>query len=256
MNDDVAELVRILGDSRSLAILDKLPIGVFLVGPDGRQLYANAAVEQIPGRSIDAGTSAEDRATFFRAFIAGTNEPYPPDQLPAMRALRGERVHVMDMEVRAPGHRVVIDIAASPIYDSAGNIAGSVSAFHDVTEAARGATAYRALVERVPVGVYRLTTDGDILLANPALRTMLGYSIGADLSGVNLERDHTNRQLRLVFKKVLEERGEVRAFESVWRRRDGTSIHVSQNATASRDESGRIVSYEGIVEDITERKRG
>src|SRR6476659_9968210 len=103
-----------------------------------------------------------------------------------MRALRGERVHVMDMEIRAPDRRVVIDVAACPIYDAAGNIAGSISAFHDITEAALAATAYRALVESVPVGVYRVTPDGDILLANPALRIMLGYSTGADLGQVNL----------------------------------------------------------------------
>jgi len=254
---DVAELVRSLlpGDSRSLAILDMLPVGVFVVGPDGKQVYANVAVTQILGRTIEPGTSAEDRSSFFRAYINGTNEPYPSDQLPSMRALRGERVHVMDMEIRAPDRRVVIDIAASPIYDAAGNIAGSISAFHDITEAAHAATAYRALVERVPVGVYRVNSEGDFLLANPALRAMLGYSMGADLSGVNLDRDHANRQRRLVFKKLLEERSEVRAFESIWRRRDGSSIHVNQNAIATRDESGRIISYEGLVEDITERKR-
>src|SRR2546423_1916545 len=170
------------GDSRSLAILDILPIGVFVIAPDGRQLYANAAVADILGRTIEPGTTAEDRASFFRAYISGTNDPYPPEQLPSMRALRGERVHVMDMEIRAPDRTVVIDIAASPIFDEAGKIVGSISAFHDITSAARAASAYRALVERVPVGIYSVKPDGDFLLANPALRTMLGYAADDDLS--------------------------------------------------------------------------
>jgi two-component system sensor histidine kinase/response regulator len=243
------------GDSRSLAILEILPIGVFVIAPDGRQLYGNAAVADILGRKIEPGTTAEDRASFFRAYISGTNDPYPPEQLPSMRALRGERVHVMDMEIRAPDRTVVLDIAASPIFDEAGKIVGSISAFHDITTAARAASAYRALVERVPVGIYSVTPDGNFLLANPALRTMLGYAADDDLSGANLERDHAHRQQRMVFKRMLEDRDEVRAFESTWRRRDGSTIHVSQNATVTRNEAGEIVSYEGLIEDISERKR-
>src|SRR5256714_8891641 len=138
------------GDSRSLAILDILPIGVFVIAPDGRQLYANAAVADILGRTIEPGTTAEDRASFFRAYISGTNDPYPPEQLPSMRALRGERVHVMDMEIRAPDRTVVIDIAASPIFDEAGEIVGSIFAFHHITSAARAASAYPAVGERGP----------------------------------------------------------------------------------------------------------
>ena len=255
---DVAELVRSLltGDSRSFVLFDLLPVGVFVIAADGRQLYANAAAKEILGRDVEPGRTAEERSSMLRVFISGTNQPYPPDQLPSMRALRGERVHVTDMEIHGPERSVIVDVAAAPIVDANGTIAGSVAAFHDVTSAARAERAYRALVERVPVGVYSVTQDGNFLLANPALRTMLGYTSEEEIAQGNLERDHVNRQQRMVFKKVLEERGEIRAFESTWRRRDGATIHVSQNATVTRDAAGRIVSYEGIVEDISERKRG
>ena len=255
---DVAELVRSLltGDSRSFVLFDLLPVGVFVIAADGRQLYANAAAKEILGRDVEPGRTAEERSSMLRVFISGTNQPYPPDQLPSMRALRGERVHVTDMEIHGPERTVIVDVAAAPIVDANGTIAGSVAAFHDVTSAARAERAYRALVERVPVGVYSVTQDGNFLLANPALRTMLGYTSEEEIAQGNLERDHVNRQQRMVFKKILEERGEIRAFESTWRRRDGATIHVSQNATVTRDAAGRIVSYEGIVEDISERKRG
>ena len=255
---DVAELVRSLltGDSRSFVLFDLLPVGVFVIAADGRQLYANAAAKEILGRDVEPGRTAEERSSMLRVFVSGTNQPYPPDQLPSMRALRGERVHVTDMEIHGPERTVIVDVAAAPIVDANGTIAGSVAAFHDVTSAARAERAYRALVERVPVGVYSVTQDGNFLLANPALRTMLGYTSEEEIAQGNLERDHVNRQQRMVFKKILEERGEIRAFESTWRRRDGATIHVSQNATVTRDAAGRIVSYEGIVEDISERKRG
>src|SRR5262245_20923371 len=117
---DVAELVRSLlpGDSQSFALFDLLPVGVFVVAADGRQLYANTAATEILGREFKPGITAEERAKFFRAFISGTNQPYPPDRLPSMRALRGEHVRVMDMEVHGPERTVIIDIAATPIFDA------------------------------------------------------------------------------------------------------------------------------------------
>jgi len=254
---DVAELVRSLlpGDARSFALLDILPVGVFVVAADGRQLYSNSAAAEILGRRVDPGTTAEGRSSNVRAYISGTDEPYPPERLPSMRALRGERVHVMDMEVRGPDRTVIIDVAASPLLDDAGKIIGSVAAFHDVTEAARAERAYRQLVESVPVGVYSITPDGTFRLMNPALRAILGYGPVEDLSKVNFDRDHATRQQQIVFRKMVQDRGELRGFESSWRRRDGSTIHVIQYATATRSEAGEIVSYEGIVEDITDRRR-
>src|SRR5579884_3412164 len=111
----VSDIVRALlpGDARSLALLDMLPVGVFVIAADGRQIYANRAAGEILGRDFVEGTSAEERASQARAFIVGTNEPYPPEQLPSMRALRGERVHVMDLEIRGPERTVVIDVAGA-----------------------------------------------------------------------------------------------------------------------------------------------
>ena len=83
--------------------------------------------------------------------------------------------------------------------------------------------------------IYSVTPDGEFLLANPALRKMLGYASEEELAQGNLEVDHVRRQEHLVFRHALEERGEVRGFESMWRRRDGTSVHVSLNATPSRE---------------------
>jgi len=254
---DLAELVRSLlpGDSRSFALFDLLPVGVFVTAADGRHVYANAAATKILGREVEPGRPATERASLFGVYVSGTYQPYPPDELPSLRALRGERVHVMDLEIHGPEQTVIVDVSAIPIIDMNGAIVGSIATFHDVTQAARAERAYRMLVERVPVGVYSVTPDGDFLLANPALRAMLGYSSDEELSSANLERDHTNRKEKLVFKHILADRGEVRAFESAWRRRDGSILHVSQNATVIRDAAGQMISYEGIVEDVTERKR-
>ena len=110
-------------------------------------------------------------------------------------------------------------------------------------------------LDGIPIGIYRTTPDGRILLANAALVKMLGFSSVEELMSVNLEADDFWPSYpREEFKRRLEEEGEIRGLEAVWRRRDGTEIYVRENACAVRDENGRILYYEGTVEDITDKK--
>src|SRR5690606_38736451 len=57
------------------------------------------------------------------------------------------------------------------------------------------------------------------------------------------------------FIEMIEKNGEVINFESEWIRFDGTVFFVSENAQAIRDSNGNITYYDGVVEDITERKQ-
>jgi two-component system cell cycle sensor histidine kinase/response regulator CckA len=115
---------------------------------------------------------------------------------------------------------------------------------------------YRSLFEQAPIGIYRTTPDGRVLLANPALVRMLGYPSLEKLQRRNLEEEGFQPgQLRRRFKEMLEEHGEIRGFEGFWTRKDGAPIQVQENARAIRDDDGVIMYYEGTVEDITARKQ-
>ena len=253
---DVAELIRWLpADPNSFRLLDSVPIGIFVVGADGRQLFTNAAAKELLGHDIPPGATPEERAAVFKVHVTGTGARYPIDQLPSMRALRGETVRAMDLEVRRDDRMVVVDAAAAPIRGADGSIVGAITTLSDVTDVTRVERAYRVLVENVPIGFYSIKPDGTFLLTNPVLRNLLGYASEQEMAKANLEIDHVKRQEHLVFKGVLEEHGEVRGFEGTWHRRDGQTVRVNLNATASRDENGAMISYEGTVEDITSRKR-
>jgi len=120
----------------------------------------------------------------------------------------------------------------------------------------QGEARSRALVENLPIGVYRTTPDGRIVHANPALVEMLGYASFEELATRNLEQEGiATGAPRSAFRERIERDGAIVGKESAWRRRDGTTIFIRENAKAIRDEEGRVVCYEGTVEDITERKR-
>ncbi|MDR3675828.1 MAG: PAS domain S-box protein, partial [Acidobacteriota bacterium] len=115
---------------------------------------------------------------------------------------------------------------------------------------------FRSLVENATVGIYRTTPQGRILMANPTLVKMLGFEDFAELADRNLEEQGFEPDYpRSLFCERMERDGEVRGLEEAWKRRDGSVIFVRESARTIRGEDGKTLYYNGIVEDITERKR-
>ncbi len=112
---------------------------------------------------------------------------------------------------------------------------------------------YRTLFERIPVGHYRTTPDGQFLDANPALAEMLGYPDRETLLRVGAAHLHLDPADRARWQALVEREGVVRDFEAQARRRDGTTIWVKDTARAVRGADGQVLYYEGVLEDITER---
>lgn len=115
---------------------------------------------------------------------------------------------------------------------------------------------FRSIFENAVLGLYRTAPDGRILLANPALVRMLGYSCFEELAECNVEKNgYQPSYSRAAFKRLIELQGQVVGLESAWTKRDGTALFIRENARAVRDLEGNILYYEGTVEDVTERKR-
>jgi len=115
---------------------------------------------------------------------------------------------------------------------------------------------FRSIYENSTVGIYRTTPDGQILLANPNLIKLLGYSSFKELADRNLEEDGFEPFYeRTHFMDIMKREGEVKGLESDWTRMDGTTIFISESARAINDKEGKIIYYDGIIEDITLRKK-
>jgi PAS domain S-box-containing protein len=114
---------------------------------------------------------------------------------------------------------------------------------------------FRSLFENSTVGIYRTTPDGKILLANPTLVKLLGFSSFEELSARNIEIEGFESSYeRNRFLDIMNIKGEVKGMEAAWNRKDGTTLFVSESARAVYDKKGSIIYYDGIVEDITMRK--
>jgi rsbT co-antagonist protein RsbR len=130
-------------EQRLLRFLDALPVGVFVVEPDGRPFYANRSATEILGKGIIPDTTTGQLAEVYRAFVAGTDQLYPTERMPLVRALSGEASSVDDMEIERPDGRILIEIHGAPIRDAEGRIIYGMVSFIDITLRRRAEEAIR-----------------------------------------------------------------------------------------------------------------
>ncbi len=113
---------------------------------------------------------------------------------------------------------------------------------------------YRLLYENATIGIYQTTPEGRVILSNMALLNILGYKSFDELKERDIDKgDFDPTYSRAEFKMLMETEGEIRGLESVWKRQDGKKVYIRENAKSVRDNLGKILYYDGTIEDITER---
>jgi len=121
----------------------------------------------------------------------------------------------------------------------------------EVSERKRAEGALQSLFDGVPVGLFRTTPAGQILAVNPALVQTLGYPDAQTLMRLNAADIYVEGTDRQRWQHQVERDGHIRDAEIRVRRQDGTPIWVRMSTRATRAADGRVLHYEGVLEDIT-----
>ncbi len=117
---------------------------------------------------------------------------------------------------------------------------------------------YRTIFENAVEGIFQSSPDGRYITANPALARIYGYSLAEEVTANFTDIEHQlyiDPNRRLEFVRLMEKYGSVSEFESQIYRRDGSIVWISEKAYAVHDEQGKLLYYEGLIEDITQRKQ-
>ncbi|CAN1212810.1 ABC transporter substrate-binding protein [Tumidithrix helvetica PCC 7403] len=117
---------------------------------------------------------------------------------------------------------------------------------------------YRSIFENAIEGIFQANFDGCYISANPALAEIYGYDSPHELLSCAINSPNclfVDTENYLEFARKMSERGSVTEFETRVYRRDKSVIWISVNASLVKDPSGVPLYYEGIVQDVTERKR-
>ncbi len=116
---------------------------------------------------------------------------------------------------------------------------------------------YRILTENISLGIFRTAPGerGEILEVNPVMVAMLGYDAETEI----LHRDacdfYEKPGNRSVFSEKILRDGFVKNEELILKKKDGTRLVVLETSIAVKNESGEVLYFEGIIEDITQQKK-
>ena len=248
----------ILGKSEQFyrQLTDHAPIGV-IVEVEGKLVFANPETARLLGlRSKDELTDHS-----ILEFVAPAQQQEVAESWGNLSSSEaGSTIVSVNLQVTWPNGREV-DLAAAAF---ATTFAGSPAVeiiLRDITETKQAEDAlriselrYRNLFETILEGVYRMTSEGKIVSANPALEKMLGFS-ETELRELDFYRDLSlvPEDLETLALKVQEE-GEMRSVELLLRRKDGTHIPVLENSRPTWDPSDGQLYFEASLTDITSLK--
>jgi len=244
--------------------LRSLTDGVIVADASGRFVLFNDAAEAVLGIGLRDVGVPEWSATY-GCFYPDGRTPFPSDQLPLARALRGEassaEVFILN---RSVPRGVSLSITGTPIRNEQGAPDGGVVIFRDVTAARRADEELRASVKQLEDLSYAVDqaslvamTDrsGTIIYVNDKFSEVSGYS-KAELLGRNHRILNSGFHPRTYFQELWESissghvwRGRIRN-----RARDGRHFWVDTTIVPLLV-GGKPDRYLALRTDITEQMR-
>lgn len=161
------------------------------------------------------------------------------------------------------GSEFLISLKTSVIKNEKGEPIALIGAARDLSdemktrlELQEAENKYRSLFMELKDTVFESTPEGKLIDINPAGLELFGYNSIEELLSANISNDlYADAKDRQKFLDELEKSGFVKGHVVNYKKRNGETGIVLETAFAVKDENGRIVSYRGILRDITDLKK-
>jgi PAS domain S-box-containing protein len=243
-------------------ILESIADGVVVADSKGKFLLFNAAAEHVLGIGA-TDTAPAQWSDQYGVYLPDTVTQYPSDQLPLVRAMRGENVDAAELFIRNP--RVpdgrLLSVNGRPLKRADGALQGGVVVFHDLTERKRAEEALRQSEQRYhllfdsnphPVWVYDLQTLAILDVNHSAVRNY-GYS-RAEFLSLTIKDIRPPEDVPAVLQSAAKTPPDIEK-AGVWRHRkkDGTlmDVEITSHPLIYGGRDARLV----VATDITDRKK-
>ncbi|MEZ2318841.1 MAG: ATP-binding protein [Microcoleus sp.] len=137
MQNNFAELDSVnqalgLSESQLKQFIEGMPVGVAIHDATGKCIYLNQIAKDALGIVTIPDSTTENLAQAYQLYRQ--NQLYPQEQLPVIRALKGETVCLDDIEIHRDGNITSFEVRARPIFDEPGHISYAIVAFTDISE--------------------------------------------------------------------------------------------------------------------------
>ena len=230
--------------------------GVIVFDEDSRIEFSNQMAAEIMGVPKDQILGRE-----FFSLIGKRDEEFLEEMVMRGEGL-GEKV-CTEMSLQTPQGQVkATEVCIAPTRSDDGRIK-TYAYIRDITERKKfekelkeSEEKFRNLFERVRHGLFISAKEGHFLDCNQALLEMAGYQDKEEFLNIDIAKDlYVNPEDRKAFQSLIEKQGFVKDLEVEFKKKNGGKITVLLTAHTKRDEEGKIIGYEGINIDISDRKR-
>jgi len=164
--------------------------------------------------------------------------------------------------IRKDGKRIIALFCGKIERDKKGRFLKSHCIFHDITERKgiellllKSEEQFRSVIENMKDIFYRTDKNGNIIMASPSAPKILGYASVDEIIGRSVRSFWANPQNRRDMMTEIQRAGYVTDYEVTILKKDGSPLPVSVSSSLLRDAHGNILGVEGIIRDITDRKR-
>jgi PAS domain S-box-containing protein len=249
-------------EKRFISFLEAVPAGIFILTADGKPYYANEEAKAILGDRIIPTPDSNERFKMYQAYIQGTDTVYPLELIPIMRALKGERSTISDIEVWKPDAVIPLIVTGTPIYDSAGELQYAVAVFVDISDQKRAEhdladseERFRQIIENASDIIYRTDQRGNFTYVNPTGLKMMGYEL-SEVIGMHftlfVREEEQPKVTRQYFRQMLTKtKSSYMEFPAL--KRNGEEVILGQSVELLYDKN-HITGFLAIARNITERK--
>ncbi len=244
-------------EQRFRRLVENIGDGILSVDAEGQIQYASESAckvsgypqQQVVGRNIFQFVHEEDLAQVQNLFKRSVSEPDSTVQW-------GSRLRHRD-----GSWRYFEGTTSNRLADP--DIAALVISFRDSTARQqtenaliRAEAKYRAIFENAALGIYLSAPRAQYLSMNPALASIYGFQTPEDAiqHSAEITSLYVDPETSEEFRRTLVKDGVVRNFEYEVCLRDGTRRWLLENARAVYGDQGDLLYYEGVVQDVTERK--
>jgi two-component system NtrC family sensor kinase len=230
--------------------------GIIVFGQDSRIEFANQMATEIMGFPRDQILGRE-----FFSLIGKRDEEFLEEMVMRGEGM-GQKV-CTEMGIKTPqGPVKETEVCIAPTQSEDGQIK-TYAYIRDITERKKferelkeSEEKFRNLFERVRHGLFISSKEGKFVDCNQALLEMAGYESKEEFLKIDIAKDlYVNPEDRRKFQGLTEAQGFVKDLEVEFKKKTGEKITVLLTAHVKRDEEGRVIGYEGLNIDISERKR-
>jgi PAS domain S-box-containing protein len=177
------------------SVVDSMGEGLVVCDTTGKFLLFNRSAESIAGIGATP-VGAEQWPATYGVFLPDTVTPFPADELPLVRAARGEESSEVEQFLRnaAVPQGVYVSVSGRPLRDADGTLLGGIVLFRDVTERRRAEAELRAAKEAAEAASRE--KSGFLARMSHEIRTPMNGVIG--MLELALRTDLTARQRELL----------------------------------------------------------